>query len=176
MALLRKYKRWTEADDELLCKLVRAKKNGIEQWCVIFQATRQGVNHRLKYLRDAGILEKHAGIKFWTKERDAQLIAMRNAGESYKDCGAALGTTESAAQIRFSRLLNGRKPSGAAASAGGHRHSKPAPEPIKPPAEVVLVTPVHYMNVKSGQCRHFVNRGFMCGHVAKRNDRCGQHA
>lgn len=176
MSYLRKYKRWTEADDVALVKLIKAKKTGIEHWCEVFESTRQGVNHRIKYLRDAGLLEKPEDVKFWTKEKDAKLIEMRNAGTSYKECGEAFGTTEGAAQIRFSRLRNGRKASGQAVAAGNGRHSKPAPEPIKPPAEAVTIAPVHYLNVRAGQCRHFVNGGLMCGHVAKRNDRCEQHA
>ncbi len=164
----RKYKRWTEADDEKLCKLVRGKKTGIEHWCKVFDATRQGVNHRIKYLRDAGILEPVSLQKFWTAEKDAELLKLFNSGKSYKECGDILGTTESAAQVRCSRIRNGRK------SSGRSTISKPAIDPDKIKAEVTLVAPVHYMNVKAGQCRHFVNRAMMCGKPVK-GERCGEH-
>lgn len=166
--MLRRYKRWTEADDEKLCKLVRAKKTGINDWCQQFNATRQSVNFRIKHLRDAGVLEPTNLQKFWNEEKDAELIKLRDSGKSYRECGDILGTTESAAQIRCSRIRNGRKPSGRPTI------SKPAPEPDKAKAETVLVSPVHYMNVKAGQCRHFVNRGMMCGKPSKA-ERCAEH-
>lgn len=168
--MLRRYKRWTEADDATLCKLVRAKKTGIEHWCKVFDATRQSVNFRIKHLRDAGVLEPTNLQKFWNEKKDAELIKLRDSGKSYKQCGEILGTTESATQIRCSRIRNGRKPSGRPSI------SKPPPEPDKAKAEVTIVQPVHYMNVKSGQCRAFVNRTFMCGLPARKNDRCEVHA
>jgi len=171
MSCLRKYKRWTEADDVALVKLIKAKKTGIEHWCEVFNASRSCVNDRVKYLRDAGLLDKQEDAKSWTDEEIEKLTKMCKDGLDYAEIAKELGRTKVAVQVRYSRIVTGMPPSGRS-----YKHTKPAPEPIKPPAEVVLVAPVHYMNVRAGQCRHFVNGGLMCGHVAQRNDRCGQHA
>jgi len=171
MSYLRKYKHWTEADDVALIKLIRAKQTGVEHWCEVFNASRSCVNDRVKHLRAAGLLDKKKDVKSWTDEEIEKLKKMYKAGLGYAEISKKLGRTKVAAQVRYSRLVTGMPPSGKS-----NKHSKPAPEPIKPPAEVTVIAPVHYMNVRAGQCRHFVNGGLMCGHVAQRNDRCGQHA
>lgn len=169
----RKFKKWTEQDDTILVEMYRAGK-GFDEIALNFGVKITTVQQRLHDFRKAGIIKDppRNRVKVWTDERNELLFTMRATGTTLKLMAEHFRTTEVAINRQMCKL---RK-------LAEEKTLPPPPSPAqfvvpeqKKPREVVLISPVHYMNAMKGQCRHFVSRGFMCGKPSDLCDRCHQH-
>lgn len=171
----RKFKKWTEQDDTILVEMYRAGK-GFDEIALNFGVKITTVQQRLHDFRKAGIIKDppRSKVKVWTETNNELLVKMHADGTPQKIIAAHFNTTDVAIHRQLCKL---RKLAAEIPAAPLVATSNPfVVLEQKKPREVVLISPVHYLNAKSGQCRHFVNRAFMCGKPSDLRDRCRQHA
>jgi len=173
--MLRKRAPFTESENAKLINLYRLQSSYPEM-CEQLKRTEGSIKNRLSYLRRSGEIEdKPKGRKLvWTDELKAKLTELHYAGFSREEIGKKLGKNRACIQeqAKKMRLVKPRCEYDRVKNFS-HKNSKPQPDE-QPKREAVLVSPVHYLNVKAGQCRHFVNREFMCGKPSK-SERCAEH-
>lgn len=109
--------------------------------------------------------------RVWNEQRNKLLLMMIDAGDTRRKIAEYFGTSLQAIEVQLSRLKKAGH--GVELPKYYYKTSKPQPEE-QPKREAVLVSPVHYMNVRPKQCRHFVTPALMCGKPAK-GERCGEH-
>lgn len=162
------YKRWQESEKR---EIVRCRQAGekprdlarrfgvtpAQMWCLL---SRLGVKALIANTAVQCVVQSDTT----PLSADERLLmeVMRRQGKSDQNIADCLGRS-------FEMVTKALR------SLDSHKKSSPGATAKNGRLPGTFVSPVHYMNVQEGQCRHVVNRGLYCGKPTDKNERCPLH-